>query len=170
MTTPVYLVRHAKAGSRARWTEPDRLRPLTKPGRRQAEGLVELLAEQPLSRLLSSPYVRCLQTLDPLARSRDLPVEKTEHLAEGAPVDVVLELMLSVAGDGPAALSTHGDVMIFAVETLIAAGIPAEGPGEFKKGSTWVFDVRDGAFALLRYLPPPPDKPSISTRRAARER
>ncbi len=36
-----YLVRHAKAGSRERWTAPDRDRPLTAAGRIQAVALVE---------------------------------------------------------------------------------------------------------------------------------
>jgi len=155
VTTPVYLVRHARAGNRSRWTEPDQLRPLTDAGRRQAHALVEALAEQPFSRLLSSPYVRCLQTLEPLAQARGLPVETTELLVEGGSIHDVIELMLSVAGDGPAALSTHGDLMTGAVETLLAEGVPAEGPHEFKKAAAWIFDVRGGAFALARYLAPP---------------
>jgi phosphohistidine phosphatase SixA len=155
MTTRVYLIRHAKAGNRLRWTEPDELRPLTKPGRRQADALVELLAEQPFSRLLSSPYVRCVQTLEPLAEARDLPLETTQLLAEGAVVDDALELMLSIAGDGPTALCTHGDVMMDTVEELLAAGIPLPEPLEFEKGATWILDVRGGAFVAARYLPPP---------------
>ena len=155
MTTPIHLVRHAKAGNRLRWTQPDELRPLTKPGRRQAEALVTLLADQPFSRLLSSPYVRCLQTLEPLAKARGLPLEPTELLAEGASIEAVLELMLSMAADGPVALSTHGDVMTGVVFELLGAGIPVEGGHEFKKGSAWILDVRGGAISHARYLPPP---------------
>lgn len=157
MTTPVYLVRHAKAASRSRWTEPDHLRPLSKPGRRQAEALVELFADQPFSRLVSSPHVRCVQTLEPLAAARAMSVELADELAEGAVISGALELMLSVAADGPAAFSTHGDVMMYAVEELLAAGIPLDGSLEFKKGATWILDVRGGAFSRARYLPPPLD-------------
>lgn len=155
MTTPIYVVRHAKAGNRLRWTEPDELRPLTKPGRGQAEALVTLLADQPFSRLLSSPYVRCVQTLEPLAKARDLPLETTERLAEGASIDAVLEWILSMAGAGPAALSTHGDVMTGVVFALLGAGIPVDGGHEFKKGSAWILDVGGGAISRARYLPPP---------------
>jgi 8-oxo-dGTP diphosphatase len=154
MTTSIYLVRHAKAGNRLRWTEPDELRPLTKPGRRQAEALVEQLAEQPFSRLLSSPYVRCVQTLEPLAQARDRLLETADELAEGMPIDELLELMLSIAVEGPAALCTHGDMMSGVVNELTAAGI-VEGPPEFKKGATWILGVRGGAFSGARYLPPP---------------
>ena len=119
MTTPIYLVRHAKAGNRLRWTQPDELRPLTKSGLWQAEALVTLLADQPFSRLLSSPHVRCVQTLEPLAKARDLPLETTELLAEGASTGAVLELMLSMADGGPSAFSTHGDVMTGVVLQLL---------------------------------------------------
>src|SRR5262249_55413614 len=64
---PVYLVRHAKAGSREQWRADDDLRPLTTKGWRQAEGLVEAFADRPLASILSSPAVRCVQTVEPLA-------------------------------------------------------------------------------------------------------
>ena len=67
MTGPIYLVRHAKAGHRERWTDDDEVRPLTKKGWRQAKALVELFDTQPFARLVSSRYVRCVQTLEPLA-------------------------------------------------------------------------------------------------------
>ena len=155
MTTPIYLVRHAKAGSRTRWVEPDHLRPLTKPGRRQAKALVKLFAEQPLSRLVSSPYVRCVETLEPLAPARDMEIELADALAEGA--GDALDLMLSLAESGPAALSTHGDVMQLSVGKLAATGIPLRDGNELDlaKGSTWIFDFTDGAFTEARYLPPP---------------
>lgn len=154
--TPVYVIRHAKAKSRRRWTEPDHLRPLTKAGLRQAAALPELFAGQPFTRLFSSPYVRCLQTLEPLAAERGLTLEMADALAEGAPMGEALELMLRLAGDGPAALCTHGDVMFDAVEELLAIGVRLEGPLEFAKGGTWVFEVTDRAFTGGRYLPPPP--------------
>ena len=80
----LYLVRHAKAGSRSSWDGDDRLRPLTKMGRREAEGIADLLRDAPLERVLSSPYVRCTETVAPLAARRGLEVEEHDALAEGA--------------------------------------------------------------------------------------
>src|SRR6266511_1008153 len=80
----VLLVRHARAGKRSKWEGDDRLRPLDKRGRKQAEGLVSLLAEYPIDRIASSPYLRCTQTVDPLAASRGLAVEERDELAEGS--------------------------------------------------------------------------------------
>ena len=157
--TPVYLIRHAKAKNRLRWLEADHLRPLTKAGFAQAQALTAAYEGQALSRLLSSPYVRCVQTLEPLSEARGVPLELAEELAEGAPAGELLELMLVLAQDGPAAFCTHADVMMDAVEELIAAGVRLDGPLEFKKAATWMFEVQDRRFASGRYLPPPVDDP-----------
>jgi 8-oxo-(d)GTP phosphatase len=82
--TKVFLVRHASAGNRKKWTGDDRLRPLDEHGFREAEGLVELLQEGRPTRVLSSGYVRCRQTVEPLAEALGLEVEEYAELAEGA--------------------------------------------------------------------------------------
>ena len=70
----LYLVRHAKAGKRKEWTGDDAKRPLDKIGWLQAEALaLRLIARQPTS-LHASPYLRCVQTLEPLAETLDLTV------------------------------------------------------------------------------------------------
>ncbi|HST17781.1 MAG TPA: phosphoglycerate mutase family protein [Gaiellaceae bacterium] len=152
----IYLVRHAKAGHRERWTEPDELRPLTKSGWRQAEALVGLFDEQPFARLLSSPYVRCVQTFEPLAKARSLTIENADELAEGAPRAASVDLLLRSAADGTTvALSTHGDIIENVLDELSRREVPLDGPVALEKGSTWIIDVADGAFAGARYVPPP---------------
>jgi len=89
-----YLVRHAHAGDKRAWAGPDRLRPLSEPGRREANGLLTQLGDDPITRILSSPTVRCLQTVEPLARRRGLPVEPDQipgvHADPAALVALVL--------------------------------------------------------------------------------
>jgi broad specificity phosphatase PhoE len=80
----LYFVRHAKAGSRTRWEGNDRERPLSKSGRNQAEALDSVLGPNAISAIWSSPYLRCVQTVEPLAKARKLKVQETRHLAEGA--------------------------------------------------------------------------------------
>ena len=152
--TVLYLVRHAKAGNRKDWTADDRLRPLSEEGWRQAEGLVGLLDNPPPARLLSSPSVRCIQTLEPLGEKLGLRIEIADELAEGTPAAAAIDLMLAVATE-PAALCTHGDVVISAIRKLRDGGMKVRGPVEFKKGSTWVLEARDGHVTRGRYLPPP---------------
>ena len=80
----IYVVRHAKAGDRGEWEGDDRLRPLTKSGDRQAEALAAWLKKEPIDAVLSSGYLRCVQTLEPLAAQRKLPIEPRKDLEEGA--------------------------------------------------------------------------------------
>src|SRR5207245_10903092 len=89
---------------------------------RSAEALVKSLAAVPLERVISSPYVRCVQTVEPLARARGLPVEETETIAEGAGLPAFLELLSELAGR-QAALCTHGDIMYDVCEELVRLGL-----------------------------------------------
>ena len=155
MSTRVYLVRHAKAKNRAKWTEPDHLRPLTAAGYKQAAALPSHYDAQPFSRLFSSPYVRCVETLEPLADATGLPLETADALAEGATGGDALELARALAAEGEAVCCTHADVMIDAVEELVAEGVPLDGPFEFKKAATWILEIDERTFVSGRYLPPP---------------
>ena len=137
------LVRHARAGERDEWSGDDRLRPLDKKGHRQAEALAGTLAELGATRLLSSPYLRCVQTLEPAAERLGLPIEERDGLAEGASADEVKALLHELDGSVPA-LSTHGDV----IENLL-------GPQQrCKKGAVWVLEVNGEDAPAERYVPP----------------
>ena len=137
----VYLVRHAQAGHRETWEgDDDRLRPLDERGLKQAEALVEQLARRDFSRIRSSPYVRCMQSVEPLAAARGLQVETVDALAEGTGEAAALELFRSL--DAPAVASVHGDLAFDLLgETL-------------KKGATAVLDVGDDVEVLERLDPP----------------
>lgn len=100
----VVLLRHASAGDRDKWDGDDRLRPLDKRGRAQAKALRDRLRAAGVTRALSSPYVRCVQTLEPLG----LDIELDERLAEGAPRSETLALLAEADG---AVACTHGDVI-----------------------------------------------------------
>lgn len=135
----ILLVRHAWAGDRSEWAGEDRLRPLDERGRAQAGALVALLEEFELGRILSSPYLRCIETVEPLGEARGLPVEPRPELGEerqdeGVPT-VIREL-----GEEPAAVCVHGG----ALEALGATG-------KHKKGAVWV--IEHGR--PVRYLSPP---------------
>jgi phosphohistidine phosphatase SixA len=100
----VILLRHASAGDRSAWTGDDRLRPLDDRGRAQAEALRPVLAKLGVTRAVSSPYVRCTQTVAPL----ELDIELDDRLAEGAAASGVRELLAQLDG---AVACTHGDVV-----------------------------------------------------------
>ena len=149
----VYVVRHGMAGSRSAWTDPDEQRPLTKAGRRQAAALAEGLSADGVARVLSSPYVRCRQTVEPLAERLRLPVDLSDALEEGAPLVETLAL-LDKLGDESAVLCTHGDVVGELLDHCTRLGVHLD-DDRLEKGSTWVLDTEDGAIVAARYLPPP---------------
>lgn len=99
------LLRHASAGDRLHWDGEDHLRPLDEKGWRQAAELVDKLAPLGVQRIVSSPYIRCVQTVEPLAAALGLEVELDERLAEGTH-DAAAELLRE---EGVVAC-THGDV------------------------------------------------------------
>jgi 8-oxo-dGTP pyrophosphatase MutT (NUDIX family) len=149
-----YLVRHGRAGSRSAWTEDDEARPLSKRGRRQAERLVEAFRGVEVRRVISSPFVRCVQTVRPLALDRGLPVETSEALREGAPVSAALALLAEIA-DTPSVLCSHGDVIPAVVLHFAELDMRVEGERDWRKGSFWALERRDGRFVSARYVPPP---------------
>jgi 8-oxo-dGTP diphosphatase len=148
-------VRHAKAGSRSHWSGDDRVRPLSKKGWKQAEELVTVLQSFPISAIFSSPILRCVQTVEPLARARRLEVKQSPSLAEGQGLEGLGEFLGDRSLDA-LVLSTHGDIVWELVEDLVSREVINEGERGFAKGSTWVLDVDDhGVPERARYLPAP---------------
>lgn len=153
----VYLLRHARAGRRSAWTGDDDLRPLTKVGRRQADGLVDLLADREITRIVSSPYVRCRQSVEPLAERLRLPVDLSDSLAEGAPLHEVLRVVEKVV-DEVAVLCTHGDIVTLLLGHLRAEGVKVRqrnGAPPMEKGSVWELETADGEIVRATYHKPP---------------
>lgn len=151
---PLYVVRHAHAGSRDQADGPDHLRPLSERGERQAQALIEVLGEAGITRLVSSPYTRCMQTLEPLAAALGLAVEADGRLAEGSGFGPALALAEELAGE-TAVVCSHGDVIPDLLEALVRRGMELQDPARWPKGSTWVLTRDDEGFVKARYLPPP---------------
>jgi 8-oxo-(d)GTP phosphatase len=118
----VVLLRHASAGDRKRWRGDDRLRPLDERGHRQAEALRDVLLGYGIERALSSPYVRCTQTVAPLG----FDIVPDDRLAEGAALIETLALLEEADG---AVACTHGDVIVNVIgrELKKGAGVVLDG-------------------------------------------
>jgi len=132
---------------------PDEPRPLSKSGREQAEGIKRALAEWPIKRILSSPYVRCVDTVQPLATKLGLEVETTPVLAEGRDVRPAIELLASVPDH--TVLCSHGDVIPEVIQTLERRGMAVDGEPDWRKGATWVIERDGDEFVRASAIPPP---------------
>ncbi len=152
-TGTFYLVRHGAAGDRGSWVGDDRDRPLSARGERQALALASELGTRPLDRILSSPYLRCRQTIEPLSDKTGVVIEEVEALAEGTGIKTVRQLCLDLIGS-EAVLCSHGDVIPSLLQWMVDEGMTLKSAFDCKKGSTWVVEVKSGKFRRARYQEP----------------
>jgi 8-oxo-dGTP diphosphatase len=150
----LYIVRHADAGSRRAWDGDDDLRPLSRKGRRQAAALAEILAERDVTRLVSSPSVRCVETLGPLAARLGLTVEPDRRLAEGSRGDDALAVAYELAAvDDVGVLCSHGDVIPDLLSELKVGGTVFHHDLTWPKASTWVLSGSGKAWTDAEFVP-----------------
>jgi phosphohistidine phosphatase SixA len=150
---PVYLVRHAHAGSRASWADDDDLRPLSPKGTRQANALRDRLDDAAVGCIVSSPSRRCVETVEPLARRLGMPVDTRKELLEGADPDDALALVLSLASRDPVVCS-HGDLIPKMIRRLVGSGMKTKDANISQKGSLWVIEVDKKRPLKAKYYPP----------------
>jgi phosphohistidine phosphatase SixA len=91
------LVRHADAGLRSEWQGSDQWRGLTDVGHAQARSVAGMLRELPIMQVLSSPSLRCRQTVVPLALQQGLDVEPCWALDSRVGAEAVLDLLTDPA-------------------------------------------------------------------------
>ena len=148
---PLLVVRHARAGRRSAWDGDDLERPLSPRGRAQAEALVPLIADYRPRRILSSPAVRCFETVRPLAESLGLPIESVGELAEGNG-SAALSLLHRMAGE-TAVLSTHGDIAAEVLNALTPdLSVKARDKYRLLKGEVWVVQSIGDTLEIVDHL------------------
>lgn len=146
----VYLIRHANAGARGAFSN-DLERPLDEIGRAQADAIGERLADAGIERVLASAAIRCIQTVEPLARRVGVSTEADPSLMEGQTATPAVALIHRLATDGvTAALCSHGDIIPGALRRLEQMGIPLNG-SSCAKGSIWEVSVVDGRIGTATY-------------------
>jgi broad specificity phosphatase PhoE len=152
----LYVVRHGHAGSRSSWDGPDEQRPLTTKGEREAAALADMLAAAGVTEVVSSPFRRCRQTVEPLADRLGLSVVDDPRLAEGADGVDALALADELCKQHEAAVvCSHGDVIPEMLRILKATTARFKDPFIWPKGSTWVVTHEDGRWSKARYIAPP---------------
>jgi phosphohistidine phosphatase SixA len=140
----ILLIRHATALNRAKWRKADHLRPLTKRGQRQAAAIADELGSVPIAQIRTSPAVRCVQTVEPLAARANVEVKLDEALMEGG--DITLP---EISQSGLHIFCAHGDNIPALLESL---GIECE---ECSIGSMWMLKRDDqGAITDVVYVLP----------------
>jgi len=142
----LYVIRHAiaeKAGDPA--FENDSQRPLTKKGRRKfkniARGVKELEAQ--IGLILTSPFLRAMQTTEVLAKMFDLDDDKiiqTEHLAPTGYPDKLINLINENYGDVENIAIVGHEPYLSGLVSMLIAGDP-EISLNLKKGGVCCLSV-----------------------------
>jgi len=150
----IYLIRHASAGKRSTADVEDWKRPLDARGKQQMKLLRDQFMAHPITRIGSSNYVRCVETVKPLAKRLGVPLELEAALVEGSHPHRIVSLISDLQEEA-AVLCSHGDVIGDLIGHLFAEGVPMDGPKEWKKGSVWVLRTIAGRVVSGAYVPPP---------------
>ena len=140
----IVVLRHARARSRQAWRADDALRPLLKTGTAEADRLIPLLAAYDVTQVVSSPSIRCSQTVAPYADTTGWEIETRRRLSEedftAKGVQKVVDELLE--GDQGAVICTHRPVLPVVYDALgLLAGEQAE---ELAPGEMLVVHVRKG--------------------------
>lgn len=142
-STRLYVVRHGNAGVRSKWKGPDKTRPLTGKGREQASVVADLLARHPITEIISSKAIRCMQTVEPLASSLELEIATSKLLNTEVTLDEIKRYLRSF-DSGSVVLSTHREWIEPLIRHIDEKRIPLRGTRRWPKASIWVFDLIDG--------------------------
>ncbi len=149
----LYLVRHAKAGRKSQWDGPDLTRPLDELGRIQAKALATKISEVTPTKLMSSPFLRCVQSLEDLSDLTGLPILTDKRLAEEKDVADAVHL-LEHAPDRTV-ICSHGDMIPAVIHTLESRGMTITTTPDWRKASVWVLERTKESFTSAAAWPPP---------------
>jgi len=112
---------------------------------------VPLLAAYRPRRVLSSPALRCFETVRPLADSLGLPIESVGELGEGSG-PAALALLERMAGE-TAVLCTHRDVATVLLDELAADRTGKERHRlRLLKGEVWVVQSTESSLEIVDHL------------------
>jgi 8-oxo-dGTP diphosphatase len=158
-TVALIVLRHAKALPRKAWSGPDLERPLADRGKAQAAQLVPLLGAYGVRRVISSPGLRCIDSVRPYAAQAGAAIETDETITEQAYHKDPLPAHRLASGlartDVPTVVCTHRPVLDgFLTAVGVTAGA-APPPQPLGTGEMFVFHLADGVVAAVeRHAPP----------------
>ena len=155
-TKSVLIVRHGTAGSKSRFSGDDKVRPLDKKGRAQAEALVAQLATFCPTDIFSADRVRCHQTVEPLAEELGVSINNEPALTEESYADNpkrARRRVLQIADTHHTpVICTQGKV----IPDLIAWWCERDGvrpdKSRNRKGSTWVLSLANGRLIAADHI------------------
>ena len=155
----IVVVRHGHAAPKNTWRGVDADRPLVARGRRQADRLTKLIGAQRPNRVISSPALRCVQTVQPLADKASVTLQLSDQLSTSAgpaAAELCQRLVSSEPADSTVVLCTHREVLVQLLPMLskqFNSKLDHRPPGA--KGGAWILSFQTTKRAKIKYSPPP---------------
>lgn len=151
------VIRHGTAKAKRSWKGPDDDRPLTASGRVQAVAISRRLSGYRPTRIVSSPSLRCRQTVEPLATASSLQVELTNALATDAGeagIEFAFQMIQSEPNSSTIVLCTHRELIVELLPRLTRQhGVSTSHRLPGAKGGSWMLLYRRGALTSVKYSP-----------------
>jgi 8-oxo-dGTP diphosphatase len=152
VTTPLIVLRHAKAMKRADFDgDDDADRPLSGRGRGEAKRLTDVLDAYGIERVYSSPFKRCLSTVNRYAKSIGVDVQLEAAVSESghASDPSVTEKRVSelLVDPAPMVICTHRPVLPTVLSAL-ASGLNLA-PEDTKDDPQWDTRLPPGGMVII---------------------
>ena len=158
-TTPLILLRHAKALRRDEWRGDDGDRPLDNLGQRQAKRLLPNYLPYQIAEIHSSDAMRCLETVEPLARSLQMNITISEELSEyrhASDGDAAFDYVQDVMESGNSTIiCSHNPILPMLLKRLIGKKTFKELDGRLDPGEAWVLHHREGDVVAIDWIGSP---------------
>lgn len=158
-TTPLVLLRHAKALKREEWDGDDADRPLNNVGQLQTKRLLPQFFPYNITEVHSSDAYRCMQTVEDLTRALDLNLFIALDLSEDAfakDKDAALDYVSSLMIDGKNVLiCSHNPILPKVLKKLVGKKYFKEMDSKLEPAQAWVIHHRDGEVVAVDWVESP---------------
>jgi len=158
-TTPLILLRHAKALKRDDWDGDDSDRPLDNLGQLQAKRLLPQFYPYNVSEVHSSDAYRCMQTVEELTRALDLnliiALDLSEH-AYAKDKEAALDYVFSLMHDGNnVMICSHNPILPKILKKLVGKKYFKELDSKLEPAQAWVIHHKDGDVISVDWVDAP---------------
>lgn len=158
-TTPLVLLRHAKALNREDWDGDDGDRPLANIGQIQAKRLLSKYVPYAIEEVHSSDAMRCIETIEPMTRSLNIHPIFSADLSEyrfAKDKEAALDYAQDLMDRGHSAIiCSHNPILPKLLKKLIGKKNFIELGQELKPAEAWVLHHRDGEIIAIDWVGAP---------------
>jgi len=158
-TTPLVLLRHAKALKRSDWDGEDSDRPLDNLGQLQAKRLLPQFYPYNISEIHSSDAYRCMQTVEDLSRTLKLNCIVGLDLSEDVYAkdkEAALEYVSTLMNKNKNVLiCSHNPILPKVLKNLVGKKYFKELDSKLEPAEAWVVHHRDGEVVSVDWLEAP---------------